>query len=388
MELHSFQFNRLLALLAATFLTIQLSANNYPSVTPDNLQEVAHQIFEDHSPEISVSPADIAIFLQDIQTQFSELPEAPNVTVQNTEGGNFQVTFAEQTDYVGGWLHLQGGSSFQETFSGDNHSFNGLDNENVYLFAYAESIGGNQGRMTVLVLKMGCIIIDDEINYNGPCKKPNLLISGQNSVIVSLPSNHFGAYRIEVASANSGQSLLDTFYMGMSNPSAPASHMVAYLLDPAFFPHNLNNSYNTAHIYNTPQATLNFRFLPRWINGTARNAFQIEFVPNGEVDDVQINVVGCSQINLDLTERPNGNLTATGIYLVPNPATNTIALALDDTLLGASVSLYNALGQLVHNQRYNGPETLDIAHLPDGIYHVVAQSETDRQVAKLVKTSN
>ena len=71
----------------------------------------------------------------------------------------------------------------------------------------------------------------------------------------------------------------------------------------------------------------------------------------------------------------------------PNPATNSITMEIKKDSHGKeTVSIYNMQGQLMMHQIFPGQNkiTMDVKHLPAGIYFVEIQMETGRETRKLV----
>jgi Secretion system C-terminal sorting domain len=75
------------------------------------------------------------------------------------------------------------------------------------------------------------------------------------------------------------------------------------------------------------------------------------------------------------------------LQFVPNPTHTSAQLILPKEFTGAgTISIYSTLGQLVHESRATVGTTisLDLRGMAPGLYHVVAQNETQRLAGKLV----
>lgn len=69
------------------------------------------------------------------------------------------------------------------------------------------------------------------------------------------------------------------------------------------------------------------------------------------------------------------NSEATGFEMYPNPTTNQCLIAMDQTLVGAELNVYNMSGQLVKNDsNLQSTYILDVTDLPTGMYYVNIRS--------------
>ena len=105
------------------------------------------------------------------------------------------------------------------------------------------------------------------------------------------------------------------------------------------------------------------------VNGTAfENGGTHEVVANVEIAVVFTEVTGIS------------NEVATTYILYPNPTNGKVIIEGSQQLV--EITVYNSLGVAVHIQQLNPEETLDLGHLPDGVYIIRINNTTTLRVVK------
>lgn len=74
------------------------------------------------------------------------------------------------------------------------------------------------------------------------------------------------------------------------------------------------------------------------------------------------------------------------LSLWPNPANNVVSIRSDVELLGATLKVYNSVGQLVIQDKVDSHNyQLNVQHLPNGIYFVQMKTGVGSALAKLIK---
>lgn len=65
------------------------------------------------------------------------------------------------------------------------------------------------------------------------------------------------------------------------------------------------------------------------------------------------------------------------VSLYPNPTTSQVVLTIPENQSEVMVSIYDVLGNKVLNERYvgNGPQSIDLTSLPNGIYFMDLRNE-------------
>jgi uncharacterized repeat protein (TIGR01451 family) len=79
---------------------------------------------------------------------------------------------------------------------------------------------------------------------------------------------------------------------------------------------------------------------------------------------------------------------ATNFTLFPNPAKNNLSVEFNDTTIGNTIFIYNALGQLIQNVSNSNLEKsvlIDISALQSGYYIVTILSEKGKSIGKFIK---
>ncbi len=106
----------------------------------------------------------------------------------------------------------------------------------------------------------------------------------------------------------------------------------------------------------------------------ARNAGDVNFVHAAAEKDIdgENRAVGIVDIGADEDQvgdfLMDGSLGNAGIFIYPNPATETITLLLDGRARAVDVRLYNMLGELVQQSQVSAVGQFGIANLPRGSY--------------------
>lgn len=69
----------------------------------------------------------------------------------------------------------------------------------------------------------------------------------------------------------------------------------------------------------------------------------------------------------------------------PNPAKTSIAFREEATGRFSTATLFNAMGQWIAGQKLSSLHpSMDLSHLPDGVYHLVLSNGTERQISRVL----
>ena len=80
-------------------------------------------------------------------------------------------------------------------------------------------------------------------------------------------------------------------------------------------------------------------------------------------------------------------LHATSLQIYPNPFTDAVHITgVVETLHATSLQVVNAAGVTVHTQKLASPdETVNLAHLPSGVYLLMLDNGTQKVVMRMIK---
>ncbi len=373
--------SRFSLLTAFLFVALTLRSQNFPPVTPQNMNAVVAEIYAQFGSQIQVQPDQMTAFLRHLQPNYTPSIGTPQPTAISSTPTS--LTFAwsgpdNQTTAVGVLNTLDNQQSTDLT-SQPTYTFNELNNHDLYLFAFVNTQANKQGSIQVIVAPVGFIIIvDEKIMFTNECSTMSQVGTGNNQVTVPLSPNDGAFFQVSTKTCSNATGGSDLFYLWLENQNGTISGILVPNLAANSDNYIMPNSNNIAS-QNTGASTLSFRAI---YNSSIfqYDQFRVSNAVAGSLC-TRITVKRClgSGEQHPTTERTaTDDLLRAGVF--PNPVRDVAHLILPGkNLQNARIVLVNCLGSLVKTVPVIQEDTtVEMTGLAPGLYYinVVLAAET------------
>ena len=131
----------------------------------------------------------------------------------------------------------------------------------------------------------------------------------------------------------------------------------------------------------TDYDTLNYSPLGNGNYTLLVNSTIYHYNEKGVLDTLQVD----SDTSMVLISSIRGERTLENISISPNPSTGIYHLSGDFYSQNTQVSIHNLSGKLLHSEKLNTNNTIDLSHLPQGVYFVELDVDGEKVRKKIVK---